>query len=111
MSVEQDLVIILGKWKKNDTTPLVPSTKLGDLNIDSLDLVEVMFEIEEKFDISLMQSHQDAREASFADLAGWIEQQLALQRSGAAPVRPAIQPAKTPSRIKGDELENAPLSQ
>jgi len=84
MSVDQELEIILGKWKKNDAVPLVPSTKLGELNIDSLDLVEVMFEIEEKFDVSLMQSHQDARQASFADLVGWIEEQLALQRSTVA---------------------------
>jgi acyl carrier protein len=110
MSVDQELGIILGKWKKNDAVPLVPSTKLGELNIDSLDLVEVMFEIEEKFDISLMQSHQDAREASFADLAGWIEQQLALQRNGGA-AKPAIQTAKAPSRINEDELAKAPLPQ
>jgi acyl carrier protein len=111
MSVEQELGIILGKWTKNETASLAPSTKLGELNIDSLDLVEVMFEIEEKFDISLMQSHQDAREASLADLAGWIEQQLALQQSGAAALKPTIQPAKTSSRIKEDELEKAPLPQ
>lgn len=85
MSVEQDLRSILGKWKKDDTPPLMASTKLGDLNIDSLDLVEVMFEIEEKFDVSLMQSHQEARDASFADLSGWIDQQLLLQRNGAKP--------------------------
>ena len=42
-----------------------------------------MFEIEEKFDVSLMQSHQEAREASFADLSGWIDQQL--QRNAAKP--------------------------
>src|SRR6266404_9151154 len=98
MSVEQELGIILEKWKKNDTTPLAPSTKLGELNIDSLDLVEVMFEIEEKFDVSLMQSHQDARQASFADLVGWIEEQLALQRSTVA-AKPAMQPVKSTSRI------------
>lgn len=93
MSVEQELGIILEKWKKNDETPLVASTKLGDLNIDSLDLVEVMFEIEEKFDVSLMQSHQDAREASFADLTGWVEQQLALQQSNTA-AKSAIKPVQ-----------------
>jgi acyl carrier protein len=110
MSVDQELGIILGKWKKNDAVPLVSSTKLGELNIDSLDLVEVMFEIEEKFDISLMQSHQDAREASLADLAGWIEQQLALQRASAA-AKPAIKSAKGPSRVEEDEMEKVPLPQ
>jgi acyl carrier protein len=90
MSVEQDLRSILGKWKKDETLPLMASTKLSELNIDSLDLVEVMFEIEEKFDVSLMQSHQEAREASFADLTGWIDQQLVLQRSGTRAGKPVI---------------------
>jgi acyl carrier protein len=90
MSVEQDLRSILVKWKKDETPPLMASTKLSELNIDSLDLVEVMFEIEEKFDVSLMQSHQEAREASFADLTGWIDQQLVLRRNGATARKPPI---------------------
>ncbi len=110
MSVDQELEIILGKWKKNDAVSLIPTTKLGELNIDSLDLVEVMFEIEEKFDVSLMQSHQDARQASFADLVGWIEQQLSLQRSSVA-AKPAMQPVKSTSRTADDELEKITLPQ
>jgi hypothetical protein len=57
-----------------------------------------------------MQSHQDARQASFADLVGWIEEQLALQR-GAVAAKPAMQPAKSTSRIVDDELEKIPLPQ
>jgi acyl carrier protein len=110
MAVEQELRVILEKWKKDDAPPLTPSTKLGDLNIDSLDLVEVMFEIEEKFDVSLTQSHQEAREASFADLSGWIDQQLALQRKG-APAKPAGKTITSAPRALEDELEKAPQPQ
>jgi acyl carrier protein len=88
MSVDQDLRSILSKWKKNESLVLGPSMKLEDLDIDSLDLVEVMFEIEEKFDVSLSQSHQEARTATFADVTGWIERQLA-SKGNAAPDRPA----------------------
>ena len=92
MSVEQELGEILQRWKKNEALTLGPATKLEDLNIDSLDLVEVMFELEEKFDVSLAQSHQEARTASLADVAGWIEQQLALKRDGASRERaPALE--------------------
>ena len=92
MSVELELREILQRWKKNEALILGPAAKLEDLNIDSLDLVEVMFEIEEKFDVSLTQSHQEARTASLADVAGWIEQQLALKRDGAAHERaPALE--------------------
>jgi|SRR6185437_8166212 acyl carrier protein len=107
MAVEQELRVILEKWKKDDAPPLAASTKLGDLNIDSLDLVEVMFEIEEKFDVSLTQSHQEARDASFADLSGWIDQQLALQRKGATP-KPAGKTVKSAPHVLDDELEKAP---
>lgn len=90
MSVEQDLREILAKWKKNEALVLEPKTKLEDLDIDSLDLVEVMFEIEEKFDVGLTQSHQEARSASLADVCGWIEQQMALK------ARPAPSPSPAP---------------
>jgi acyl carrier protein len=110
MSVDDDLRTILEKWKKNGAPPLLPSTKLGDLNIDSLDLVEVMFEIEEKFDVSLMQSHQEAREASFADLAGWIENQLAKERASAS-AKPAPKLAKPAPRVLEDELGKVPQPQ
>ena len=78
MSVVDELCLILAKWKKNGSLVLGPAVKLEDLEIDSLDLVEVMFEIEEKFDISLAQSHHEARTATVADVAKWIEAQLAL---------------------------------
>jgi acyl carrier protein len=61
------------------------------LDIDSLDLVEVMFEIEEKFDVSLSQSHQEARSATLADVAGWIEKQLAVKAG--APATAAVESA------------------
>ena len=83
MSAEGELRLILTKWKKNESLVLGPAVKLEDLEIDSLDLVEVMFEIEEKFDISLPQNNQQARTATLADVAKWIEAQLALRaRSG-----------------------------
>ena len=111
MSVEEDLRSILVKWKKDDSIPLHSSTKLGDLNIDSLDLVEVMFEIEEKFDVSLTQSHQEAREASFVDLSSWIEQQLVLQQAGAVTPKPAITLVKPAPLGMEDKLETLPQPQ
>jgi len=87
LSVEQGLREILQRWKKDDELKLEPTSKLEALNIDSLDLVEVMFEIEEKFDVSLSQSHQEAMGATLADVVGWIEHQLALRPGDArAPV-------------------------
>jgi len=96
MSVEDELRLILTKWKKNESLVLGPAVKLEDLEIDSLDLVEVMFEIEEKFDVSLMQSHQEARTATVADVAKWIEAQLA-SRARKGPEAPAAEAVGTVS--------------
>jgi acyl carrier protein len=93
LSVEQKLREILVPWLKNTAMTLDITSKLEDLNIDSLDLVEVMFEIEEKFDVSLAQTHQEAKTASLADVVGWIEHQLALKRDGAPALMPALQGA------------------
>jgi acyl carrier protein len=105
MSIEDELRTILGKWNKNNEVALVPTMKLEDLNIDSLDLVEVMFEIEEKFDVSLMQGNQEAKSATLSDLCGWIEHQISLKEKPATLVKPAgkksdLPPPSMPKRAK-----------
>jgi len=80
MNVEQELRAILDKWKK-DAPAIQPSTKLADLEIDSVDFVEVMFEIEERFDIQMSQDNDQAQSASFADLCAWIEEQVSAKSS------------------------------
>jgi len=84
MNVESELRAILDKWKKD--APLQPETKLADLEIDSVDFVEVMFEIEERFDIQMTQDNDQAQSASFRDLCAWVEQQLAAKAAGKAKV-------------------------
>jgi acyl carrier protein len=91
LSVEQRLREILVPWVKDEALTLDITSKIEDLAIDSLDLVEVMFEIEERFDVSLAQTHQEAKTARLADVVGWIEQQLALKRNGTAELEPARQ--------------------
>jgi len=104
LSVTHELTEILSRWKKNEALTLASSTTLEELNIDSLDLVEVMFEIEEKFDVNLTQSHQEARTATLADVAGWIEQELT--RAAAKPTVPGRRKSEPVGR---EVLEEAPL--
>jgi acyl carrier protein len=82
MNVEQELRAILDKWKK-DAPPIQPATRLDELEIDSVDLVEVMFEIEERFDIALPQDNDEARSASFEELCLLIERQMGARVAGA----------------------------
>ena len=85
MNVEQELRAILDKWKK-DAPAIQASTRLADLEIDSVDFVEVMFEIEERFDIQMTQDNEQAQSASFADLCAWIEQQIAIKSAKKAKI-------------------------
>lgn len=97
MSVELKLRELLVPWAKNEALTLDLASKIEDLNIDSLDLVEVMFEIEERFDVSLAQTHQEAKSATLADVVGWIEHQLALKQGATAGLvagRPELASAK-----------------
>lgn len=85
MNVEQELRAILDKWKK-DAPAIQAATKLADLEIDSVDFVEVMFEIEERFDIQMNQDNDQAQSASFRDLCDWVEQQLAAKAAKKAKI-------------------------
>jgi acyl carrier protein len=84
MNVEQELIAIISK-RRPEGPPILPGTKLADLGIDSLDLIEVIFEVEEKFDIQMRQSNEEAAKADLSDLCRWIEEARAAKgKSGHA---------------------------
>ena len=93
MNVEQELLAILEKRNKSGT-PLRLEMRIAELDVDSLDFVEIMFEIEETFDVHLRQSNEDARGATLADLSRWIAEARAEEASKAAAKRAAA-PAKS----------------
>jgi acyl carrier protein len=56
----QDTVFgLIAKEAKVDASTLTRETRFSDLNVDSLDVVEVIFQIEEKFDISIPYNAND----------------------------------------------------
>jgi len=62
MDVTGDVKSIIAKVLKIDVGQLKAETKLSDLNADSLDRIEIVFGIEEKFDISIA---VELKESSF----------------------------------------------
>ena len=66
MNIEDELRAIV--QKKANGAAIALETKLVDLGLDSLDVVEIVFEIEDKFRIQLPQSEQDMSAARFQDL-------------------------------------------
>jgi acyl carrier protein len=53
MAVDNEVRQIISKALKIPVEKLTPETKLEDIGAESLDVIEIMFEIEEKFDISI----------------------------------------------------------
>ena len=76
MSVEADLRTIIMK-KAPEGTEFDLDSKLTEIGLDSLDVVEIVFEIEDKYQIQLPQNDEEAASATFRDLCGLVEKQLA----------------------------------
>jgi acyl carrier protein len=65
-----------------DRTKLSPEAKLADLNVSSLDMVEVMFALEDKFGIELpFNANTNADEfETVGDVIALVEKQLATKK-------------------------------
>jgi len=51
--VSQQIIAVIAKSKSLDPATLTPATSFEDLNIDSLDKINLSFEIEEMFSIAI----------------------------------------------------------
>ena len=58
--VEEDIYDIVADKADVDRAKLVRDARLDDLEIESLDIVEIIFAIEEKFDIQIPYNANDA---------------------------------------------------
>ena len=82
-----------------DRAKLTGQTSLADLGADELDLVELVMEMEEEFDVSIPDEaaerligskdwEQGMKNVTLAKLAALVEQQQKLPRDGNLPTRP-----------------------
>lgn len=51
--VQDAIVRVVSKFAKVDSSKLSRDTRLADINVESIDILEIMFEIEEKYSISI----------------------------------------------------------
>jgi acyl carrier protein len=93
MDVEQELRTILKK-KLKEGVEIEGSSKLTDAGLDSLDLVEIVFDIEDRFKIQLPQIEAENTALSFRNLCNLVEQQLADRPAAASEAQPASGPAE-----------------
>lgn len=80
MGVEAELRAIIMK-KAPEGTEFGRESKLVDIGLDSLDVVEIVFEIEDKYRIQLPQSDQDTGSATFGDLCKLVDEHVAKKES------------------------------
>lgn len=63
-----------------------PEATLESLNLDSLDLIETLFEVEDRFHIRMPQDRSgDATVVTVQDLANFVDKLLAQQQPAVAP--------------------------
>jgi len=79
MTQMDEILDIVAQKALIDRSKLTPSVSLADLNVSSLDLVEVMFALEDKFGIQLP-FNANTNMSSFktlGDVTAMVEKQLA----------------------------------
>jgi acyl carrier protein len=76
-TVQQDTFDIIAKQAKIDIASITPQSTLKDLGIASLDAIEVIFDIEEHFNINLPNEDTDLENGTVGHLVEAIERQLA----------------------------------
>lgn len=73
--IESDVLDIIAKQAKVERALLTRRTSLAELNIQSLDLVEIIFALEDKFDLEVPYNANDPRGAgvSFENVGDVID--------------------------------------
>jgi acyl carrier protein len=80
-TVQQETFDIIAKQAKIDIATIKPESTLKDLGIASLDAIEVIFDIEEHFNINLPNEDTDFDNGTVGQLVEAIERQLAQKSS------------------------------
>ena len=84
--MESDIIEIVAKQAKVEAATLNRDTRLSELNLESIDIIELIFAIEDKFDIEVPYSPNDLNASgisfeSVGDLVGAVER-LAAEQHG-----------------------------
>ena len=81
-ATEQEIYAIIGKHCGADAPAILPTFNLKDLGIESLDAIEILFEIEEHFDVTLPDRDPNFDIGSVQGLVDAVDATLAIKSSG-----------------------------
>lgn len=65
MDIFEEVKSIIAKQVGSSAEDIQPDTKLADIGIESLDVIEIVFALEEKFDISIPFNANDSAATAF----------------------------------------------
>jgi acyl carrier protein len=84
MTQVDEILDIVAQKAMVDRSKLTPDAKLSDLNISSLDMVEVIFALEDKLGIEMpFNANTNSQEfKTLGDVIGAVEKQLAAKSGG-----------------------------
>jgi acyl carrier protein len=78
-SIEQTVIDIIAKTCSIERGRIVPDTTLKDLDVHSLDAVQVLFEIEDRFDITVPEREDQYAAGTVRDLIEGVEKLVAAK--------------------------------
>ncbi len=81
-SIRDDIYKIITSNTSVESSVITPESKLQDLGVDSLEAIEILFEIEEHFDIQLPDRDPNFDTASVQGLIDTVEATLAAKANG-----------------------------
>lgn len=83
-ATEQEIYAIIARHCGVDAPPILTASNLNDLGIDSLDAIEILFEIEEHFNVTLPDRDPNFDTSSVQGLVDAVESAIASKATGVA---------------------------
>lgn len=90
--IETSVFATIAKTASVDVSTIRPTSTIRELGIPSLDVIEMLFELEEHFNIELSEREIDFATASAEDLVAAIQRGLAA-KAAKAPKLATVNPA------------------
>jgi|GEM_PF-119082 len=75
---------IVAKERRLDRSKLTLDTKLEDVEIESVDLVEIIFAIEDEFDIDIPQDESEFKLETMRDIVEGVQRLIAEKQSASS---------------------------
>ena len=82
--VQDKIFDIIAKERRIDRSTLTLDTRLEDIKVESVDLVEIIFAIEDEFDIDVPQEEDAFALESMRDIVDGVKRLIAEKEAGAA---------------------------